>query len=237
MKGVILAAGFGTRLGLITQDVPKPLIPIASHRLIDWPVRSLQKAGISDIVVNLHHHGDRIQEYLTTTFPEISFQFSHEEIILGTGGGIAVMKPFFDDTFVIHNADIISDVPIADVIRHHRKTNACATMVTIDRPAAPNTGEVLIDQKGFVRQITGQPSGIAPANARVFAGIHVVEPIIFDYIRPRFSSVITDFYIPLLQSQKQVSAYDHDGCWYDVGHADVYQLVSGAELAAVESLL
>jgi len=238
MKGFILAAGLGTRLGVLTQETPKPLIPIASHRLIDWPVRALQKARISEIVVNLHYHGDHIRDYLTIRFPDVRFRFSPEETILGTGGGIAAARKFIDhDTFIIYNADIIADVSIADVVERHREAKACATMVTLNMPDSPTSGEIRIDDRGFVCQITGQPAGTSRMGARMFAGIHVVEPVIFDYLRPEFSSVITDFYIPLLYDRRPILSYEHNGFWLDIGSPEAYERATQMELAKVESIL
>lgn len=237
MKGFILAAGFGTRLGNATRDLPKPLLPIGSHRLIDWPVQSLQNAGISEIVVNLHYHGDQIRRYLVDGFPDIHFIFSVEETILGTGGGIAFAKEHLqDETFVIFNADVISDIGIRGLVAHHRSSGAAATMVTVT-DSSSKSGEVRIDASGRVRQISGRPPSAGHFQPRVFAGIHVVEPSIFDYVQPRFSSVITDFYLPMMTEGKPVSAFDHNGYWCDAGSPETYKRIIRDDLKLVESLL
>lgn len=235
MKGLILAAGFGTRMGNATRDVPKPLLPVGNHRLIDWPVRSLQSAGISEIVVNLHYQGDQIQRYLTTVFSDVTFRFSMEEVILGTGGGIAFAKKYLEGgAFVIFNADIVADVALHDVIERHRSSGAVATMVTIENETA---GDIRIDDAGQVRQIVNQPSNADHFHPRGFAGIHVVEPVIFDYVQPVFSSVIDDFYVPLVMEEKLITSYDHRGYWCDAGSPEAYRRITHEELERVKGLL
>src|SRR5690349_20276676 len=90
MKGMILAAGFGTRLRPLTYAMPKPMVPLCGKPLIGWAVDNFLKAGIDDIVVNLHHLPEQIERYLTDAYGRrATFFFSREEDeILGTGGGL-----------------------------------------------------------------------------------------------------------------------------------------------------
>ena len=112
MKAMILAAGFGKRLGRLTQNTPKPLIQVKGKALIDYHLEKLIKSGFETVVINLHYLGEQIEEHITSNFSgKIKIIFSHEKEILGTCGGISnVINHFGNDDFLVLNADIFSDI-------------------------------------------------------------------------------------------------------------------------------
>ena len=112
MKAMILAAGFGKRLGRLTQNIPKPLIQVQGKALIDYHLEKLIKSGFETVVINLHYLGEQIEEHITSNFSgKIKIIFSHEKEILGTCGGISnAINHFGNDDFLVLNADIFSDI-------------------------------------------------------------------------------------------------------------------------------
>ena len=111
MKAMILAAGFGKRLGVLTRDIPKPLIQIKGKALIDYHLEKLISAGFSSVSINVHYLADKIIDHVQSKFSgKIELIFSHEENILGTGGGVYQgTSSFGQEDILIINSDIFSD--------------------------------------------------------------------------------------------------------------------------------
>ena len=112
MKSMILAAGYGKRLGNLTQDTPKPLIKVKGKALIDFHIEKLIAIGCNKIVINVHYLAEKIIKHVSEKYIDvIDIVFSHEENILGTGGGIKnAIKHFNQDDFLVINSDIYSDL-------------------------------------------------------------------------------------------------------------------------------
>ena len=110
MKGMILAAGLGTRLGALTKDRPKALMPIDTQRtILDVVVERLRSAGVTELIINLHYRGELIRKHVQEKGAYgIKVQFSEEPEILGTGGGIRNVESFFKGAnyFLVHNCDV-----------------------------------------------------------------------------------------------------------------------------------
>jgi NDP-sugar pyrophosphorylase family protein len=229
MRAMILAAGRGERVRPLSDRIPKPLFPVNGRPLIAWSLGLLKDVGITEVIVNTHHLGPQIEAALATCGDlGMDITFSRESRALETGGGIAQARDFlYGGTFVVVNADVICDVDIAAVVSQHRKTQALATMVIRENPEParipvvewePNTSRVL-DIRGDI--------GRASESSRqmMFTGIHVIDPVVFDYLLPRRESVIDGFYLPILREGRTVSGYMSDGYWADLGTLETYQRV------------
>ena len=137
MKAMIFAAGLGTRLRPLTDHTPKALVPIAGKTMLERVILRLKDAGFNDITINIHHFGEQIIEFLRThnDFGATIHISDERDRLLDTGGGIKKARPFLDgnEPFLVHNADIICDVDLAELYRHHRESNAEATLLVSER--------------------------------------------------------------------------------------------------------
>ena len=126
MKAMVLAAGQGTRLRPITDRMPKALVPVAGRPMIEYALLLLRHYGIRDIVINLHHFGQQIENYLGDGAKlGVNIKYSQEPELLDTGGGLLKAKAFLqDDTFIVINTDALIDVNLAELIDFHRSKNA-----------------------------------------------------------------------------------------------------------------
>ena len=115
MKSMILAAGYGKRLGNLTQRTPKPLIEIKGKALIDFHIEKLIASGCKKIVINVHYLAEKIINHVSAKYIDaVDIVFSHEENILGTGGGIKnAVKHFNQDDFLVINSDIYSNLAVS----------------------------------------------------------------------------------------------------------------------------
>lgn len=194
-RAMILAAGFGTRLGALTQQRPKPMLPICGTPLVRWSARWLAHHGVSDVTVNLHHLGEQIEAELGEGEGiGARVHYSHEEgMILGTGGGLRHARALIDGgdgaPIVVVNGKIMVDFDLASLVETHRASGAEATMVLRPDPDATKWGSLQLGDDGrVVRLLEGIPEqdpDARPTSAPLmFTGIHVFEPRFLDRIPP-----------------------------------------------------
>lgn len=231
MKAIILAAGLGTRLRPLTHEIPKALIPVAGRPLIHYAIALLRKYGITDIAVNLHHLGEQIQVALADGQDlGVTLTYSEELEILGTGGGIMKLAPFFGmESFVVINSDILIDVNLQEVIARHLKHDALATMVL--RPHPRVSGEagdptaLFTDELGVIDKTC--PAEQIPASEhrmpKMFTGIHVIHPRLLTSLPNGFSCIFRDAYAPAIADGDPIFGYDYDGYWRDLGTMEAYE--------------
>jgi aminoglycoside/choline kinase family phosphotransferase/dTDP-glucose pyrophosphorylase len=233
MKAMILAAGFGTRLRPHSELTPKPLFPIEGQPLLDRIIGQLKRAGCSAVIVNTHHLHEQIAAYLKRRRYGISVFTRFEPVILGTGGGIKNVADFWDDQpFIVINADVVTDIDLADVYACHRRSGHPATLV-MHNFARFNT--VWVDADGFVTAFGGNDDHPAPdARSRrlAFTGIQVLDPQVLDYIPAgRFYSSI-DAYRQMIAAGRRIHTYIARGHrWSDIGTPDSYRRTAYAHLA------
>jgi len=214
---MILAAGMGNRLRPLTDRMPKPLIEVGGQPLIAYPLALVRAAGITDVVINLHHLGAQLRDALGDgSRYGVSIRYSEEDPILDTGGGIKRAEPLLGaNRFVVLNSDTICDVDLRDVIAWHSARGALATMVLRpDREAATRYGVIEIDRTARIRRFLGQPREVAePLTPLMFAGIHVFEPDVFAFMDEGRFGINALTYPRLLAAGRPLYGYRFDGYW------------------------
>lgn len=217
MRAMILAAGKGTRLRPLTETVPKPLIEVAGRPMIAFALQLLHRAGIEEVVINLHHLGEQIRRVLGDgSAYNMRITYSEENPILDTGGAIEAARPFLSGgTFVVVNADVVIDLELQKVIDFHRRHGATVTMVLRPDPQAERKDDVGVDAAHRVRRFLGQSYGNEATTGErfLFASVHVFEPRVFEYMRPGVYSITRDVYPRLLRAKEPICGYIHRGYW------------------------
>jgi NDP-sugar pyrophosphorylase family protein len=233
MKAMILAAGLGTRLKPLTDTIPKPLIEINGHTLLEHTIEYLKKYGIHDILINVHHHAEQIMDYIEDKKGfGVSISFSHEmEKPLDTGGGLKKAKWYFDQKapFLLMASDVLTDLDLNKLICSHKAdSDALVTLAVKNRQTSRH---LLFDEKmrlsGWKNNQTnekifvkGEEPGLI---ARAFSVIHIIEPEIFDCMPDEEVFSLTPFYLNLARSHI-IRGYDHsDGQWLEFGRLNNLQ--------------
>lgn len=241
MKAMIFAAGLGTRLKPFTDSHPKALVEVGGQPMLGLVIEKLKRIGVSEIVVNVHHFASQITEYLkrNNNFG-ITVHISDEsDFLLDTGGGILAARRWLDgdEPFIVHNADILTDVDILAMRAYADSHRGLATLLVAPR----DTKRYLLfnpddmQMKGWVNIETSElrPPNIPDAGSLsrlAFAGVHILHPAIFPHLAefarhlpaspgsevPKFS--IMDFYIAAcadLPVYGYVSPLPYR--WHDIG--------------------
>ncbi len=227
MKAMVLAAGFGTRLAPLTDEIPKPCIPIANVPSILFMLNFLKSQGIDEVMINLHHLGESIEQTLGTGGGSLpNLVYAHETEILGTGGGIKNVEAFFEneETFVVANADALMEFDLRQAIERHRESESAATMLLSSSMDLKKYSPIEIDLKGQVRNIAGRLHDPGdPRKAGGFIGVHILGQKIFEYIPPHVESCINSYTYPkMIENGESIRGDFVEGPWHDTGTLETY---------------
>jgi NDP-sugar pyrophosphorylase family protein len=217
MKAMVLAAGLGTRLRPLTDDRPKALVDVGGRPLITYNLTLLRHFGITDVVVNLHHHGDKLRQTLGDgTSLGLRIAYSPEDPLLDTGGGIKHAERLLaGDDFLVLNSDTIIDLPLDRLLASHRAHGAAATLVLRHDPEQARYGEIEIDRDGRIRRFLGTPERVdEPLDAYMFAGVHVMTAAVFRFMPAGGAFSMThDTYPAMLAAGAALYGFPFAGFW------------------------
>jgi N-acetyl-alpha-D-muramate 1-phosphate uridylyltransferase len=222
MKAMILAAGLGSRLKPFTEKHPKALYPVNGKSLLQRNVEYLKAAGVTDIIVNVHHFADQIIAVIKENNGWGCNVVISDETneVLETGGGLKKAAQFFEndtEPFLLMNADMLTDLDISKMKTVHTQNNGLATVAVTNRA----TSRYLLFNKsnmlcGWLNEKTGEQKGIT-GSKKAFSGIHIISPKIFSLITGSGKFSMIDLYLRLATTQT-IMAFDHsDGKLIDVG--------------------
>lgn len=223
---MILAAGFGTRLRPITHTVPKPLVPVRNKPLIAYAVENYLRAGVDEIVVNLHHLPDLIERYLVDHF-DCTFHFSREEKILGTGGALKRVQHLLHDEFFLVNGDTIQSPPFEALLRARREKDVVAAL-SLRRPPENDRFTPVYFDDGM---ITGFGEG--RGEALMFSGAHAIDETIFDLLPDADEFSIVDH----VYKGRRLAGVIDDGPWFDIGTPQRYLEANGGTTIGARSVV
>lgn len=226
MKAMIFAAGLGTRLRPLTNDRPKALVEVGGKTLLQIVIEKLKASGVEELVVNVHHFADKVENFLRSHDDfGLKIHISDErELLLDTGGGLKKAQRYLDGDapFLVYNTDILSDIDIQKMYKNSLENDAIATLAVRQR----ETSRYLLFQEktnklvGWKNKKTGEVKesrAITDAVSLAFSGISVLRPEIFKYMPDEKVFSI----IPILleaAKQENITAYQHDeDFWLDVG--------------------
>ena len=232
-KAMILAAGLGTRLRPLTDARPKALVELNGRPLLDIALARLRRFGITDVIVNVHHFADQLEDYLRShnSFG-MHIEISREDELLDTGGGLLKAAPFFlrdgdlSKPFLLHNVDVLSNIDLAAMVELHCREDALATLAVQQRTTSRSL--LMAPQLRLCgRRTAGKADEVVCAAANpqpwAFSGIHVLSPRIFQLMSsgaaaptPAFS--IIPEYLRFAARGEKILGYSADGSyWRDLG--------------------
>ena len=216
MKAFILAAGFGSRLKPISGFTPKPLIRVLNLPSICYTIALLKETGINTVICNVHYHADRIRRFFRDNDNfGMDIHISEETAILGTGGGLKRCEKMLEnEPFVLINSDIIADFNLQSFIDHHNNALNSGTLMLFETPEAESIGDIGI-QGGCVHDFRNMRKTGLRSNY-IYAGAAVLNPSIFRYLSPDFSSIVDTGFTGLIVHES-LGYVRHEGFWQDIG--------------------
>ncbi len=218
MKAIILAAGYGTRLAPLSHFLPKPLMPVLGKPLLWHILFRLKNSGITAVGVNLHHHAERIQEFLHTNNTGLPITVSFEPEILGVAGGIGALRRFVsnEEYFLVHNGDVLSTIPIQDVAREFLKEKPLIGMVVHDYAGYNN---VSIAHDGTICDLRDTLKPQTVARRLAYTGIAFMSTKVFDFIPQQVPCDLVPLCLRVIcEGKYRIQALITQGhAWCDIG--------------------
>lgn len=181
-KAVILAAGLGTRLGDLTRDLPKVMVPIRGKPMLEHHVEWLRAAGVVEFFFNLHYLPDVITDHFGDGSRwGVSIRYSHEERLQGTAGSLRAFRPFLDQRFLVQYGDVFSRLDVAALARFHLDRASAASLVVHPSSHPHDSDIVSLDADGLITRIHHKPGDARFGNIGN-AGAYLLEPVVFDHL-------------------------------------------------------
>ena len=230
---MILAAGLGTRLGALTQDKPKAMVTLNGKPLLQHCIENLIANGFHHIVINVHHFGEQIMDFVESHHFDAEIEISDErDLLMDTGGGIIKATPLFKDSkaVLVHNVDIISNVNFYELSQQFLESRDDAWLLTQDRET---NRKLLFDTEnqlvGWMNKaeeqfkwVNEKKSGVSTGsttlnyNEMAFSGLHFFRNDLFAEFEVKRSSVI-DLYLNLAKTNRIISKPIQPDYWFDLG--------------------
>ncbi len=223
---MILAAGLGTRLLPLTEEISKPMVPIVNRPVMEHIVDLLVNHGFREIYVNLHYHSDVI----TRHFEDgrrwgLSITYSYEEELLGTAGGVKKLgQQLGDDSFLVISGDALTDLNLTKLAEFHMGHGGIATLVLTPVDDPSKYGVVITDENGLIEGFQEKPSpGEARSNV-ANSGIYMFKPEVLEMIpEGSFYDFGSQLFPRFLEEGIEFYGYRHDDYWNDVGSIEEYK--------------
>jgi NDP-sugar pyrophosphorylase family protein len=224
MKAVILAGGEGTRLRPLTLTLPKPVVPVVDRPFLTHQLDLLSRVGVTEVVFSIAYQPDRVRRVFGDgEHIGRRIHYAVEETPLGTGGAVRNATSFLDDTTIVLNGDVLTDVDLPAVVERHRASGARATLVLTPVANPSAYGLVETDPTGRVLRFIEKPQPSQITTDTINAGIYVLDTSSLDLMPAGVNVSIERMFFPgLLERGDHVGAFVHRGYWIDIGTPEKY---------------
>ncbi len=219
VRVIILAGGKGVRLAPLTDAVPKPLVPLSGMPVMEVVIRGLAAQGFRQITLAVGHLSELIQEYFKDGSRwGVEINYSLEPEPLGTAGPLTLISGL-TDTFLVMNADILTNLDYRELVRHHRSQGNIATIAASECEVKIDLGVIIKNGQGLIQAYLEKPV----SKHLVSMGVYVFEPQVLDYIPKGSYLDFPDLVKRLLAAREQVGYYPFSGYWLDIGRHEDYE--------------
>ncbi len=237
-KGMILAAGQGTRVRPLTHDLPKPMVPILGKPVMEYLIEHLARHGVTEIMVNVAYHHRRIEDYFGDGHRwgvQIGYAYEgvreHGDIIprpMGSAGGMRRIQDFsgfFDETTLVLCGDALIDLDITAAVQEHKAKGAVASVVALDVPRSDvqSYGIVVADPDGRIRSFQEKPTPVEAKSTLASTGIYIFEPEVLNWVPPgKIFDIGSQLFPQLVEQQVPFYAQSSAFNWIDIGRVSDY---------------
>ncbi|SDB38479.1 CBS domain-containing protein [Pseudobutyrivibrio sp. YE44] len=214
---VMMAGGKGTRLYPYTRILPKPLIPVGEKPIAELILDGFAEYGISRMIMIVNHKKNMIKSYFAEADRPYEVEYADEDIPLGTGGGLALLRGKLDETFILTNCDILIEEDYSKIYAHHKAEGNIVTMVCSLRNFQVAYGVVEFGEHGNIIDMKEKPEFSFFTNT----GIYIVEPEVFNYIKDNEFIGFPDIINRIKDDGGKVGVYPiNENSWMDMGQLD-----------------
>jgi mannose-1-phosphate guanylyltransferase len=235
MKALILAAGLGTRLRPLTDNIPKALVPVAGYPLLSYHLQSLKKNGVREVLINAYHHADQILKFVTEyqkENPEVNITVSQEPALLGSAGTLLANKNFFtdEDSFFVIYGDNLTNINYGTLLDWHNKKLGIVTVSAYYEENPTSKGIISFDENHKILKFIEKPAIEDIISNYANAGVYAVSGRIFGYLEALNKTPFDfghDVFPALLKTDEAMYVYPMTEFLLDVGTPETYKRAQG----------
>lgn len=221
-KALICAGGFGTRMKELTKTKPKPMLQLQGLPILQYSIELCKKYGIRDIAISVHYLPEIIIDYFKDGSDfGVNIKYIHENTPMGTAGALRLYAEWFDQPFMMCNADELKDINLQEMHELHIANNALATVALTEVSDPEFYGVVDLSGHKIKRFVEKPKKEEAPSNF-INAGLYIIDPKVLDYLPTGYSMIEKDVF-PKLASQNLLFGYKIKGQWFDTGTLERYE--------------
>ena len=234
-QAVVMVGGKGTRLRPLTNDRPKPILPVLDRPCLSYLVASLARGGIEKIFLACGYRSEKMAAAIGNGSKEgAEIEYSYEDVPAGTAGAIKLLEDELDETFVAVNGDVFADIDLKKEIEEHERSGASITMslTPVDKPC--EFGIARVDDTGRITEFKEKPKTEEVFSNLINAGVYVVNKDVLKFVpEGKMYDFSKELVMDLMSKGHRIQGHMMNGMWKDVGRpSDLY----GANLAAAEKL-
>jgi mannose-1-phosphate guanylyltransferase len=232
MKAIVLSGGFATRLRPISYVLPKLLFPVLGKPMIYWTLDLLKDHRVDEVVLAVNYLADSLRASVGNEYRGMRIKYSLENQPLGTAGPIklASLTTRLRDTFMVTNGDVIADIDLTEMLKHHNRSKAAVTDALHEVQNPSRFGVVQLDSAWRIQRFVEKPSLKEAPSRMINAGIYTIEPSVLRLIPPRRKVSLEREIFPVLAKRHKLSGFPFEGHWFDIGSLSDYQKANFALL-------
>ena len=221
MRALVMAGGEGRRLRPLTHETPKPLLRVGGKPILEHLLVCLKRSHVDRVTVAVAHLASKIEAYFGTGANQgMRISYLHESVPLGTAGALAQLEDF-DETILMVNGDILTDLEFTQLVAEHHSQNAVLTVASKIIHTNLSLGVLDVDSSGLVAAYREKPR----LEHRVGIGVYVVDPMVKEFIPVNQPLDMPELINMLVSAGNTVACYEHAGNWIDIGTPDEYDRV------------
>lgn len=222
LPAVLMAGGLGTRLRPLTEDTPKPLLPVAGKPILERTIEHLQASGIEEIVITTRYLAEQIEEYCGDGEQwNVGIDYLRERERLGTAGALRLLEGSIDQPFLVMNGDLLTDFNVRSMFDFHREQRAAMTVAVRHYSFKVPYGVARVEDV-YVQELIEKPT----YDFFVNAGIYILEPWVIEHIPQGQYYDITELIDALIAQGHPVASFPIFETWMDIGRPEDLEMAT-----------
>ena len=219
IDAVLMAGGKGERLRPLTEKVPKPLLPVGDKAIIDHNIDRLISYGVKQINVTVNYLKEQLEEHFREPYKEVQVRTVREPHFLGTMGSVRFVPEFYNDTVLIMNSDLFTNINYEDFYLHFKEHDADMSIAAVPYSVQVPYGILQLEGRRDVKGIIEKPTYDYYANA----GIYLIKKSALEYVPEGNVFNATDLIEALIDAGRKVIRFPLNGTWIDIGNPQEYK--------------
>jgi dTDP-glucose pyrophosphorylase len=219
-KIVIMAGGLGSRLGTLTQNIPKPMLPIQGRPILEYIIENLKSQGFTQFILCLNHKAEIIKDYFQNGEKwNVVIEYTQEDIRLGTAGALSLIEASkIKDPLIVLNADIVTNIDFQELLSFHNSSGSHATMCIKRQAYEIPFACVEFDESMNIKSLIEKPK----VDNYINAGIYVLSPDVLPTVPKNEFYDMPSLFHDLIKKKFSVKVFTFEDYWVDIGHPKDY---------------